>query len=199
MSSTSQSAKPYASAIDQSARSSASASDSSPSVAASVSKSRQRSAARRSSAADGARPDSTSASRTSSAGILSSLSTRTHVAAKRSSGTPSRDSSSDSTLRVDTLTPTSEAERPTRFMKPTAAERSSASATVSGTPQMSMFHWKCSRRRPRVVRSYRQHCGIENHLMVVGSALRRPSTIRASDGVISGRSVTRRPPLSSKL
>eukprot|EP00962_Isochrysis_galbana_P010039 scaffold2786_cov96-Isochrysis_galbana.AAC.2 len=40
---------------------------------------------------------------------------------------------------------------------------------------------------------------MENHLSGVGSALRRDRTILASDGVISGRRVTRRPPLSSKL
>src|SRR3546814_20917839 len=47
------------------------------------------------------------------------------------------------------------------------------------------------------MRSYRQHCGIENHLIGVWSAPPRPAIIRASDGVISGRSASFRPLLSS--
>lgn len=35
--------------------------------------------------------------------------------------------------------------------------------STPGTPIISMFHWKCSRRRPRVILSYLQHWPIANH------------------------------------
>mmetsp|Transcript_23265 Transcript_23265/g.68435 ORF Transcript_23265/g.68435 Transcript_23265/m.68435 type:complete len:259 (+) Transcript_23265:1-777(+) len=62
-----------------------------------------------------------------------------------------------------------------------------------------MFHWKCSRLRPRWTVSKRQHCGMENHL--TGSSTLPPSEriMRARVGVISGRRETALPSLSVKL
>lgn len=63
-----------------------------------------------------------------------------------SAGTPSAASTSPSTPRLFTLMPTSALLSPTRLKKVVTAASSSASASTPAAPQMSMFHWKCSRR-----------------------------------------------------
>eukprot|EP00976_Prorocentrum_cordatum_P092687 1189059-Prorocentrum_minimum.AAC.1 len=47
--------------------------------------------------------------------------------------------------------------------------------------------------------TYRQHCPIANHFAGRGRLLPAARIRRANEGVSSGRSATRRPPLSSKL
>ena len=80
-----------------------------------------------------------------------------------------------------------------------AAAIISASAADLVFAQMSQLSWKCSRSRPRCCRSYRNSWGMENHRIGLRSPRPRAPTMRASVGVISGRSATSRPPLSVKL
>ena len=70
---------------------------------------------------------------------------------------------------------------------------------MTPSPTMSTFSWKCSRSRPRCCRSYRKSWGTLNQRMGFGSERLRSARMRASEGVISGRSETSRSPLSTKL
>ena len=63
----------------------------------------------------------------------------------------------------------------------------------------STFHWKNSRSLPFWGFSARHNLGVLNHLTGLGSELIFALTIRASDGVISGRIASCLPPRSSKL
>ena len=86
-------------------------------------------------------PSAASSSTTFSRGSFSILSTTTHTGAKESSGTSKRSSTACSTLRLDTLIPTSAEVMPSRVKKSVMAAKSSASASTPSTPTMSMFHW----------------------------------------------------------
>ena len=86
-------------------------------------------------------PNPASSSTIFSRGSFSILSTTTQTGANDSSGTSNRSSTACSTLRLDTLMPTSAAVMPSRVKKSVIAAKSSASASTPSTPTMSMFHW----------------------------------------------------------
>jgi len=65
----------------------------------------------------------------------------TQHGAKLAASTPARVSTACSTLRDETLMPTSAEVSPTRLKNVAIAARISASAATPGTPTMSMFHW----------------------------------------------------------
>ena len=86
-------------------------------------------------------PNSWSSSTIFSRGSFSILSTTTHTGAKFSSETSKRESTACSTLRDETLMPTSSLVIPIFVKKVVIAASSSASASTPSTPTMSMFHW----------------------------------------------------------
>jgi len=88
-----------------------------------------------------ATPNPSSSSTIFGRGSFSILSTTTHTGAKFSSETSKRDSTACSTLRDETLMPTSPLVIPIFAKKVVIAARSSASASTPSTPTMSMFHW----------------------------------------------------------
>ena len=85
---------------------------------------------------------------------------------------------------------------------PSAAIMSWTSSKISisqlalSEPKMSALICQCSRTRPRCGASYRWQFGWLYQRTGNDSDFALPAIIRATDGVISGRSASRRPPLS---
>ena len=73
---------------------------------------------------------------------------------------------------------------------------SSISACADSVPKMSTLICQCSRSRPRCGRSYRWQLTLQYHRAGKVSSFAWPAIILATDGVISGRSASRRPPRS---
>ena len=89
---------------------------------------------------DRSNPNASSSPCIASNGTFSNLSTSTHVAANLVSGTPNSVNTSAITPRELILIPTSSADNPTLLKNVTMALSNSASASMFGIPQISIFH-----------------------------------------------------------